>query len=196
VVDWVRAIRHGIGPDGKPLLFMPSHEFNVMSDDDLGALIAYIQQLPPVDNELRPNSVRPLGRFLYARGMVPLVPAELIDHNAARPVSPQPGPTPEYGAYLATTCTGCHGESLSGGAIPGAPPSEFPPANLTPDQATGLGSWTEADFFRALREGKRPDGTALASEMPWQAFAQMSDDEIRALWLHLRSVPPKPEGGR
>jgi cytochrome c553 len=196
VVDWVRAIRHGIGPDGKPLLFMPSHEFNAMSDEDVGALISYLQRLPPVNNELPGNSIRPLGRLLYALGRIPLVPAELIDHDAPRAASPVPGPTAEYGAYLVTTCTGCHGQNLSGGPIPGAPPTEYPPTNLTPDAATGIGSWTEEDFFRAIREGRRPDGSALNPEMPWPAFATMSDDELRALWLHLRRVPPLAEGNR
>jgi hypothetical protein len=51
-----------------------------------------------------------------------------------------------------------------------------------------LGDWTEADFFRALREGRRPDGTALDPEkMPWVRSGQMTDDEIRAVWRYLRS---------
>jgi cytochrome c553 len=102
-----------------------------------------------------------------------------------------------YGKYLAVTCTGCHGEGLSGGAIPGTPPDWPPAANLTPDEATGLGGWTEADFFRALREGKRPDGTDLQGDfMPWKLTAKMTDDEIRALWMYLQTLPAKAEGGR
>lgn len=196
VADWVRSVRHGVGPDGKPLLLMPSHELWTLSDDDLGALIAYIRQVPGVNNETPANSVRPLGRLLYALGKFPLVPAELIDHGAPRPVAPNVAPTAEYGAYLAATCTGCHGAGFSGGAIPGAPPNPTPPTNLTPDPQTGLGTWSEADFFRAIREGRRPDGTTLSDAMPWRTFAQMSDDELRALWLHLRSLPPQPEGNR
>ncbi|MFA6986256.1 MAG: cytochrome c, partial [Arenimonas sp.] len=53
-----------------------------------------------------------------------------------------------------------------------------------------LGGWQEADFFRALREGKRPDGSAIDPFMPWQAFAKMSDDEIASLWAYLQTVPP------
>lgn len=195
--DWVRAIRHGIGPDGKPLLFMPAQEFNVLSDEDMGALIAYLESLPEVDRVASfENRVGPVGRALFLTGRLPLVPAELIDHQAERGEPPVPGPTAEYGAYLATSCAGCHGENFSGGPIPGAPPG-FPEAtNLTPDPATGLGTWTEHDFMTALRTGKRPDGTELAPEMPWRLAAQMTDDEIRALWRYLQTLAPLSEGNR
>lgn len=194
--DWVRSIRHGIAPDGRPLLFMPSHEFNPLSDEDVGALIAYIKSVPPVDSDLPENRVGPMGRVLYLAGQVPLVPAELIDHAAPRRPAPAAGPTAEYGAYMATGCTGCHGPGYSGGKIPGTPPDWLPAANLTPDPETGLGKWTEQDFFRALREGKRPDGSSIDELMPWKATARMTDDEIRAIWLYLRTVPAKPEGQR
>lgn len=58
--------------------------------------------------------------------------------------------------------------------------------DLTP---TGLGRWTLADFTRALREGRRPDGTGLAEAMPWKYTARMTDDEIAAVWLYLRTLP-------
>jgi mono/diheme cytochrome c family protein len=103
--------------------------------------------------------------------------------------------TPEYGHYLAITggCTGCHGSGLSGGAIPGVPP-DFPKArNISP---TGIGSWSDEDFFRALREGKRPDGSTINPFMPWNDTKLMTDDEIRALLAYLRTVPPRPDGQR
>ena len=105
------------------------------------------------------------------------------------------GPTAEYGAYLATSCTGCHGEELTGGPIPGMPPGTPPALNLTRDEQTGLGRWTEADFARALREGKKPDGSELKAPMPWKLTAQLTDDELHALWLHLRTRQAKPFGG-
>jgi hypothetical protein len=75
-----------------------------------------------------------------------------------------------------------------------AGPDDLPPAsNLTP---AGLGSWKEADFVRALRQGRRPDGTAIDEFMPWRSYASMSDGELEALWLYLRSVPPKTSGGK
>jgi len=194
--DWVRAIRHGVAPDGRALLFMPSHEFNPLGDEDLGALIAYIKSVSPVDSEIPENRVGPVGRALFLAGQLHLVPAELIDHDAPRNAPPAPGPTKEYGAYLATGCTGCHGAGFSGGKIPGGPPDWPAAANLTPDAETGLGKWTEQDFFRAMRQGKRPDGREIRAPMPWKAMAQMTDDELRAIWLHLRSIPAKPLGSR
>ena len=193
--DWVRSIRHGVNPEGKPLLFMPSHEFNALSDDDTGALVAYLKSLPPVDATFPRNRVGPLGRVLYLTGQMPLVPAELIDHTAPRQAAPAAGPTAEYGAYLATGCMGCHGPGFGGGKIPGAPPDLPAAANITMHE-TGLAQWSEQDFFRALREGRRPDGTELNAFMPWRTTARMTDDEIRAIWTYLGTLPPKAEGTR
>jgi cytochrome c553 len=194
--DWERAIRHGVRPDGKPLLFMPSHEFYPLSDADLSALVSYIRSLPPVDAEKQKNRVGPLGRFLVASRQIPnFVPAELIDHDAPRPAAPAPGVSVEYGAYLATGCTGCHGEQFSGGRIAGAPPEMIAPANITPHE-TGITHYEEGDFFRVMREGIRPDGSPVNEQMPWRAFGQMSDDELRAIWLYLSGLPPVEFGNR
>jgi hypothetical protein len=94
----------------------------------------------------------------------PLVPAEMIDHEGPRPTAPPPGVTVEYGAYLAVGCTGCHGEGFSGGPIPGISPDWPEAANITQDPETGIGGWTREDFYRAMREGRRPDGTELREE--------------------------------
>ena len=192
--DWERAIRHAVKPDGAPLKFMPSLEFQFLSDDDLGALIAYIKSRPPVDREPQANHVGPIGRLLYAKGDLALIPAERVNH-ATHPAPVPMAVTKEYGAYLAEIggCTGCHGEGFSGGKIPGTPPDWKPAANITPK---GIGHYTEEDFFRALREGKRPGGAAIDSLMPYRFTKLMTDDEIRALWLFIKQVPPKEYGGR
>jgi hypothetical protein len=67
-----------------------------------------------------------------------------------------------------------------------------PASNLTPG---GLVSWTHDDFRRAIREGKRPDGSVLNEFMPWQTFAKLTDLEVEAIWLYLRSVPALASGG-
>lgn len=194
--DWVRAIRHGVGPGGKPLLFMPSQEYYFLGDQDLAALILYLKNVPPVPRDFRENKVGPLGRVLFLAGQLPLIPAELIDHDAPRPATPAKGRTVAYGEYLAVGCTGCHGADFSGGNIPGVPP-EWPEAsNITPHQETGLGSWAQADFIRAMREGVRPDGTELQTEyMPWPNMAEFEDDELDALWMYLEGLEPKELGG-
>ncbi|MEX6689188.1 c-type cytochrome [Danxiaibacter flavus] len=65
-------------------------------------------------------------------------------------------------------------------------------ANLTPDE-TGIGSWTEAQFFKAIREGKSKglDGNrALLPPMPWPSYAQASDDDLKAIFAYLKSIKP------
>jgi cytochrome c553 len=194
-LDWERAIRHGVKPDGSVLLFMPAQEFRLLSDPDAAALIAYLKTLPPVDREPMKNRVGPIGRALYAKGDVALIPAELVDQTAPHPAAIPPGVTAEYGRYLADVggCRGCHGQGLSGGHVPGTPPDWKPAANITP---AGIAHYKEEDFFRALREGKRPGGAPIDSFMPYQYTKNLTDDEIRALWLYLKTVPPKPFGGR
>jgi cytochrome c553 len=195
VADWDRAIRHGVGPDQKPLLFMPSYEFNRMSDQDVGALIAYIRTLPPVDSDFPSNSVGPLGRALYLKGDLPLLSVEMIDHSDLERDAPERAPTVAYGAYLATGCVGCHGMGFSGGKIPGAPPDWPAAANVTLHE-TGLAGWTEQDFTAALRTGRRPDGSEINPIMPSQLYANMTDDEVRALWAYVQTLPPTPAGQR
>ena len=193
--DWVRAIRHGVHPDGKPLLIMPAGEFYYLSDTDLGAVIAYVKSLPPVDNELPANKIGPLFRVAMVFMDVVTLPAEVIDHTALRPIAPEVGATAEYGQYLAISCTGCHGSGFSGGPIPLAPP-EFPPAlNLTPGGE--LQGWTEEMFINTLRTGVTPSGHQLNNlYMPWQYIGQMTDEELKAVFLFLRSLPAQEQGNR
>lgn len=195
--DWIRAIRHGVGPDGKALIFMPAHEFTAMGAEDLGALVAYLKTLPPVDNTPPEVSPGPMARVLYLAGELPmLVPPEMIDHDAPLTDIPPRGPTKEYGEYLAATCSGCHGSGFSGGKIPGMPP-EFPPAaNLTPHDS-GLKSWSREDFMTTLRTGKTPDGRQIdPKHMPWKVTANMNDDEINALYAYFQSLEPVAHGNR
>lgn len=163
-------------PNGDGLLFIPSVEFQWLSDEDLAALIAYLKSVPPVDRESTPNKVGPIARAPYLKGDLLLVPAEQVNHEqhpAAVPMSV----SVEYGRSLANVggCVGCHGPGLSGGTIPGTPPDWTPATNLTP---AGIGHYTEEDFFRALREGKRPGNVPIDTLMPVRATKQMTDDEV------------------
>lgn len=62
--------------------------------------------------------------------------------------------------------------------------------NLTPDSATGLGKWSEADIVNALHEGRRPDGTALLPPMPWFDFVWLSQEDAHAIARYLKTIPP------
>jgi mono/diheme cytochrome c family protein len=192
--DWVRAIRHGLHRDGTSLLVMPSEVFVFMNEPDLGDLIAYLKQVPSVGREMPPSRLGPLGRALLVAGQVTLITDRAP--SVPYPTVVPPGPTPEYGRYLAsfTGCIGCHGPGLSGGHVEG-PPGSPAASNLTP-HASGLEKWTEADFERALRHGVRPNGTQINIFMPWPGFSGMTDVEVKALWLYLRSVPAKRFGNK
>jgi mono/diheme cytochrome c family protein len=194
---WVNAIRDGVAADGRPLFIMPSAMYHRLSDSDVAAIIAYVRSVPPIDREHPRPSFGPVGRVLLALGKLDASQeAFAIDHATKAPPSPPAGPTAEYGEYLVTVggCRTCHGETLSGGPMANGPPSPRPPANITPE---GLKAYDETAFFRALREGKRPDGTAIDSTgMPWTLTREMTDDEIRAVWSYLQTVPPKPYGNR
>ncbi len=188
--DWVRSIRYGIGRTGKSLVFMPSEAYTHFDDADLGAMIAYLKTLPPADLAITPKkSVGPIGRAVYLTGGFPLLPAMLVDRSS-RPAPVPAGPTEAYGEYLAKAggCTSCHGASLSGGNRI----EDLKASNLTP--GGDVGKWTEADFMTAMRTGKRPDGKIISAVMPWPYMKGLTDDELRAMWLYLRSVPAKTIG--
>lgn len=186
--DWVRAIRHGLRPSGTPLIYMPANYFNDLSDDDLGALIAFLKDLPPVDRVLPRARAGISTRFYYLSGQLPLIPAEIIDHSPPRPEPPEIGVNRGYGRYLINVggCRRCHGRYLRGGPIPFTPPGTVLSADLGP--GGDLESWDIEDFFNALREGREPDGGNLESVMPWKYTAGLTDNEITAMWLYLQSL--------
>lgn len=194
--DFVRAIRHGVNRDNKSVIFMPSHEYNLIDSKDLAALIAYIRRLDPVDNELPDTKIGLPFRMMYwLGGDIHLFPAMLIDHDIPVP-EPVLNRTPvELGKYVAATCTGCHGAGFSGGKIPGVPPHWPVASNIT--MGGEMSVWTEEDFLTAMRTGITPDGRELINEfMPWQVFGHMTDDELSGLFAYLQTVEPRPDGSR
>lgn len=193
-VDFVRAIRHGVQPDGRGLFLMPSTDYATLSNADMGALIAYVKSVAPVDKPRGPVALGPVARGLLVAGKIKLA-ADEIDHANVRPAEVTPGVTVEYGRYLAVGCTGCHGPNFSGGKIAIGPPDWPPAANLTPHDTGRLAKWTEADFLTALRTGKRPDGSEIDPVMP-RAFGKLDEGEMRALWRFFKTLPPVATGVR
>lgn len=191
--DLVRAIRHGIDTDGRQMVIMPADIYVNLSAEDLGAVIAYLKTVPPVERNSFDPELNLMGRVLLAAGLFgDVFPAEFIDHEQPFPNMPAIGANIEYGAYVAdaTGCTSCHGADLAGDVFdPEAPPA--------PDLTRGgeLGGWSEADFIQTMRSGVSPHGHELDAEfMPWQSFARFSDDELKALWIYLQSLPPNASG--
>jgi mono/diheme cytochrome c family protein len=190
--DWERAIRHGVGGDGRVLVIMPSNFYQHLSDADLGAIIAYLKAAPPVDNDLGVRRIGFPGSVLGGTiGFNDFTRINGIDHANVGANSPTEGSTAEYGAYMVSIamCGECHAANLAGIVGEDGPP---PGPNLTP--GGDLGGWTEADFMAAMRTGQTPDGRSLDPEMmPWPTFSQMSDTELQAIWTYLQSLPALPD---
>ncbi|MGV3604479.1 MAG: c-type cytochrome [Dyadobacter fermentans] len=185
VANWLTALRHGVDQDGKPLLFMPSHETTLLSQQDVTALIAYCRQVPPTDHVLPENDLGPVALVMSYLGKMPLLSVEKIDHN--KPMIARADSTEGIGQgkYLAVSCTGCHRDNFKGGE-PLAP--GFPPV---PDitAAGHVGKWTKAQFITTLTTGKTPEGHMLKNEdMPWKMTAQYTRTELSSLYDYLQSI--------
>lgn len=192
--DWVRLLRHGVKPSGKPVFIMPSEDYSQMADEDIASLVAYIRGLPAAPENKVEIRLPLMLKAMYAFGAMKDSAAK-IDHTR-----PAPSRVPEdlhaKGAYVANTCAGCHGQGLAGGKIPGAPPAWPAAANLTGVQDGVMLRYESAAAFRTMmRTGKRADGTPIAI-MPFANFAAMDDSELDALFAFLKTLPPKASGSR
>jgi len=194
--ELARVLRHGVSRDGRALMpFMP---FADLSDEDLVAVLSYLRSRPPVKNQVRQHEVNLLGRAVEALLIRPAGPTAPVPARVAA------GPTVEYGRYLVNAvgnCAGCHTERDEvTGAFVGAPLAgglhidshthpgiQFVTPNLTPDPTTGrLAGWTEELFIARFRLARGAEGTP----MPWGQYATMTDDDLRAIFRYLGSLPP------
>ena len=112
----------------------------------------------------------------------------------------------QRGAYLVNTigaCGNCHtpkgadghalpGQELSGGLVFDFPVFHAVVPNITPDNDTGIGTWTDEQIANSIRNGKRPDGTTIGPPMPIGFYRNMSDSDVLAVVAYLRSVTPIP----
>jgi mono/diheme cytochrome c family protein len=190
-----RMLRHGVRPNGRAAF--PVMEFQNLIDEDVIAVLSYLRSVEPVRNAVADHDWNLVGKGLLAFLIKP-APA------GQPPVSsPAPGVSIERGAYLANSvanCAGCHsprnladgsytGPRFSGGTmeVDGDPDHVFGVPNLTPDATTGhIVSWTEDRFLARFRAGPAYPG----SHMPWNAYARMSDDDVRSIYRYLNSLGP------
>lgn len=108
------------------------------------------------------------------------------------------------GEYLskAAGCLGCHTEErkdavpYAGGRALKTPFGTFYGPNITPHPQAGIGAWSEADFVRALREGRRPDGAHYFPAFPYASFTRIADADLRDLWAYFRSLKPSAQPSR
>lgn len=186
-VDWVRAIRHGITPQGRALMVMPSEDYNRFTDDDLAALVAHVRALPPLSGQAAVVNLPLPVKALYGFGVIKDA-ASKIDHSLPPQLPVAEGITIEHGRYVANMCIGCHGAQLQGGKIPGGPPDWPPASKLTPGEGGVMGRYADADALIGMfRSGMRPDGSAVLV-MPFESLREMSEVDLRALHLYLKGL--------
>ncbi len=179
-----RAIREGVKHDDTVLFpMMPYGEYKTLSDEDLASVVVYLRSIPPVRNPLPRTSIN--------------FPVKYLVRSAPEPVlEPVPGPDPSdvhaRGKYLVALGCGCHNVNdklpYGGGDHLTGPWGDVTSANLTPD-ASGIGYFTEATFITALRTGF-VGARKLNSIMPFGAFKDLTDDDLKAIFSYLRTLSP------
>ena len=184
--DWDRLLRHGVKPNGTPAMIMPSEDYNRFTDADLAAVVAHVRTLVPAGGSAAEITLPLPVRALYGAGVIQDAAAK-IDHSLPTQAPVGEGVTLEHGQYVANMCKGCHGPELVGGKIPGGPPDWPPAAKLTKGEGNAMDRYPSAESMIAMfRSGKRADGTAVRV-MPFESLAKVSDTDLRALHLYLKS---------
>lgn len=176
------AIRHGLRPDGRSMLVMPSASFATLTDADLGRIIAFLRSLPPEDGSGPLIALGPAGRLGLAIGKFK-TEAQLAAAGKAPP--PAAGEPAQTGRYLAlTVCGHCHGLDLRGDANP---------SFVSPDLAL-TGAYSRQDFAALLRTGTALGGRTLPTMGPFarKLLSQLTEAEIDALYAYLRQFAAAP----
>jgi len=190
--ELIRAIREGVHKNGRSLLIMPSENFRYLSDADVQSLVAYLRSQPRTGRRTPDNQFNLLGAVFM----------NLSDFRTAQQptgsvTAPQPR-TPEYGKYMVDVigCRSCHGDQLQG-KVDNGQPGPPPGPNLTKI----MPQWTEEQFMTFFNTGKLPGGGMVpiltlpsgfsSPRMPWsEVRAATTDDELKAMYAYLHSLPP------
>lgn len=190
----VAAIREGLRPDGSQLTpMMPYMNYNVLTDDDAKAIVAFLRTLEPVERQVPKSELR----------LQPIV--------APKPANKAPGASPvEQGAYMASLmlCNHCHWTPNKDFSAPVGPdkmfsgglPMELPQlgtgtlfsSNITSDADTGIGKWTEEQIFTAIKTMQRPDGKPIQGPMLFMQsqWSQLDDKDLKNVAAFIKSLPP------
>jgi mono/diheme cytochrome c family protein len=187
-----RAIREGIGHDGRALFpMMPYEGYRHLPDEDLASIIVFLRSLPPVRNPLPKTAI--------------IFPLKYLMRSTPEPIT-DPVPPPDIsdpvkrGVFLVTIsgCRDCHtpvdhgnpipNMDMSGGQIFEGPWGRVVSANLTPDPS-GIPYYNETLFLQAIRTGyvgQRP----LNQIMPWRHYGGMTDEDLKAIFAYLKTLKP------
>ena len=185
------AVKTGVNKEGAVLFpVMPYHVYNGMADADLESVIAYLRSVKAVSNAVPPRTISTEG--------FPSVPYQ------TGIVAPDPSDKAARGAYLVNSvmgCTDCHtpvdpttGAPQMDKYLAGRQPYEGPwgivyGGNITPDDETGIGKWSEEEVQRAIITGVRQDGRRLIL-MPWVAYSALTAEDAEAVAYYLKNVLP------
>ncbi len=196
-----RAITAGVGQDGRPLFpIMPYREYGQLADPDLYAIIAYLRTLEPIEHDVPPShSDFPMSLIIRT---LPRDPQTRLSPSRQEPLA--------YGRYLTTAagCLVCHTPQQRGEPVPGmlgAGGFEFPlktggivrSVNITFDETTGIGGFTRDYFIQRFKLHAAPDYEPaevmpgdLNTPMPWSLYSGMTEEDLAAIYVYLRSLPP------
>ena len=196
----LKAMTQGINKNGDTLFpLMPYVHFNHMAKDDLLAIIAYLRTLKPIKNKVPDRHLMIPVSMAYPKPA--LQPS--VDGN----MKPSESDQVKYGEYLVNSavCSDCHtpmvkgqydfSRMFAGGNTFNVGTFKVTTANITPDSATGIGTWNEERFinkFSVCREekGYNYDPGKQNTIMPIVAYAGMTDSDLKAIFAYLRTVKP------
>jgi len=178
---------------------MPYENFGTMDPEDLNAIIAYIRTLKPI-----PNNV-PVHSLDFPMNLI----VRTIPQNGTPTKRPPETDTIAYGRYMvnAASCAACHTPMEKGNPVPGmdfaggfefkTPVGTFRPANITPDNETGIGLWTEDAFIQRFKTYEKPESMKIKTKlgdfntfMPVTQYAGMTVADLKAIYKYLRTVKP------
>ena len=201
--DWtddeiVKAITRGINKKGDTLFpIMQYHAFSKMTKSDVHSIVAYLRTLKPIERTVPP---RKLDIPMSMLGPLP-------DGNLDKNVMPDPSDKVKYGEYMATiaVCAACHtpmgpqgpdfSKMYAGGFVFEVPMFKVAVANITPDSTTGIGAWTEEMFVNKFKNNSSDEVVNRHpgrenTIMPWAMYGKMKEEDLRAIYAYLRTVPP------
>ena len=187
-----RGIREGIGHDGRALFpMMPYQLFSQLSDEDLSSIIVFLRSLAPVHHPMPRTEIN--------------FPVNYLIRSVPKPIT-QPVPSPDLsdpvkrGRYLATIagCSDCHTPQRQGRPLPGlrygggqifeGPWGRVASANLTPDPS-GISYYDKKMFVEVIRTGY-VKARVISPIMPWPDYRKMTDEDLKALFAYLQTLPP------
>jgi mono/diheme cytochrome c family protein len=180
-------LHQGVRPDGTGVIIMPSSVYYFLADEDIGNLIAYLRTLERVENELPDTRIEIMARLFFLLGEFQAEPDLIPDEP--RMEKPAVGPTAEFGAYIAQgLCAACHGQDLHGRESEGAPDLQVMALAYGPEAFHAL-------LREGIRQGIEEDEKGTMKGMSEDAFRHFTDDEITAIYAHLKTLTPKVDSG-